>query len=120
MMDEVTILPDGSAFGAMSLPLPQDHWLYQTDSEGFNGPPPMSFRMAEGEAREGMAERMRSAAQWAIRASTSCGKDEDFDPDAMVQNMVVAMLGYHTPDGLSGETWDTPDPLPPLHKWSAA
>ena len=66
-----------------------------------------------------MADRIRSAAQWAIRASTMCGKDEDFDPDAMVQNMVVAMLGYHTPDVLSGETWDTPEPLPPLHKWAA-
>lgn len=119
-MDGVTILPDGSAFAVMSMPLPEGHWLYRTDADGFNGPPPMSFRMAEGEAREGMADRIRAAAQWAIRASTMCGRDEDFDPDAMVQNMVVAMLGYHTSDGLSGETWDTPNPLPPLHKWSAA
>lgn len=119
-MDNCVILPDGSAFGVLSMPLPEDHWLYQRDEHGFTGPPPMTFRMEAGEAREQMAERIREAAKWAIRASTMCGRDEDFDPDAMVQNMVVGLLGYHTADGLSGEAWDTPAQVPPLHRFTHA
>ena len=116
-MDDLTILPDGSAFSVASFPLPEDHWLYQADAEGFNGAPPMSFRMMDGQHREEMAEKIRLATKHALRASTRCGKEPDLDPDALVQNMVVAMLGYHTPDGLSGEAWDTPNPIPPLHSW---
>ena len=37
---------------------------------------------------------------------------EDFDPDAMVQNFVVGMLGYHTSDALTNDEWALPDPIP--------
>lgn len=113
--DTVTVLPDGSAFGVMSLPLPADHWLYETDAEGFTGPPPMPLRMGEGPARAAMAAKVAAAARYAIKASTMNGKDDDFDPDAMVQNMVVGLLGYWTADGLGGEPWEDPRPVPPLY-----
>jgi hypothetical protein len=44
------------------------------------------------------------------------GQEMDFDPDALCQNLVVGLLGYHTPDGLTSDTWANPDPVPPLHE----
>ena len=43
-----------------------------------------------------------------------CGKEDDFDPDALVQNMITGLLGYHTPSGLSemGDDWANPSPIP--------
>jgi len=114
MTDEVTILPDGSAFAVLSFPLPKDHWLYKATDDGFTAPPPMPWRMGSGDERNAVADKIRAAARYAIQASTMRGQDEDFDPDAMVQNFVVGMLGYWTPDGLSSDKWANPDPAPPL------
>lgn len=113
----VTVLPDGSAFSTMTFPLPKDHWL---TAEGYNIPP-MPMRMGVGSERNTMAEKVRAAARYAVRASTMNGAEDDFDPDAMVQNMVVGLLGYWTADGANGEVDSTgtplfdPVPLPPLY-----
>lgn len=104
------VLPDGSGFATMSTPLPGNHWL---TAKGHDVPP-MPLRMGEGEARTAMADKIRDAARYAIRGATMNGKEEDFDPDAMVQNFVVGMLGYWTGDGLSGDAWANPSPPPPL------
>jgi hypothetical protein len=113
-IDEAGILPDASGFFTASLPLPNDHWLYSTTPDGFTGPPPMPLRMGTADPRrQAFNEAVRAAAQYAVRASTRCGKDDDFDPDALVQNMVVGLLGYHTPDGLDEEAWGNPSPIPP-------
>lgn len=109
--DGVTVLPDGSGFFTASFPLPKDHWL---TADGHNVPP-MPWRMKAGEGRTTVAEKVREAAKYAIRASTANGTEQDFDPDAMVQNFVVAMLGYWTADGLSSDAWANPDPVPPLY-----
>lgn len=100
-------LPDGSGFATMSMPLPKGHWL---TAEGYNEPP-MPFRLGTEEdgtnllpkikTREEFAEKIRAAARYACRASTMNGKETDFDPDAMVQNFLVGMLGYWTPNALS-------------------
>ncbi len=104
---EVGVCPDGSGFATMSMPLPKDHWL---TAEGYNEPP-MPFRIGTAEdgtlvlpkihSREDFANMIRVACRYACRASTMNGKEMDFDPDAMCQNMVVGMLGYWTPNGLS-------------------
>ena len=88
-------LPDGSGAFVASLPLPKDHWLY---SEGINDPP-APMRIGVGPGRSELATQIRAAARYAIRASTMNGKETDFDPDAMVQNMIVGLLGYWTKDG---------------------
>lgn len=116
---DVTILPDGSAFATMSFTLPADHWL---TAEGYNVPP-MGMRMGQGPTRDEYAEKIRAAARYAVRAATMNGKENDFDPDAMVQNMVVGLLGYWTEDGLSyydgkEEAWANPQPHPAL--WGQA
>ena len=104
-------LPDGSGFVEGSWPLPKHHWLYTDRHE----PPPMPFRMGTDDPMRGMLNDMvRAAAQYAIRGATQNGREMDFDPDAMVQNFVLGMLGYHTPDALSGEDWGNPDPVPGL------
>lgn len=109
---QATILPDGSAFMTMSLPLPEDHWLTQP---GDNHAPPMSFRRGtDHPTRKEWAEKIRDATRYALRASTANGTIEDYDPDAVVQNMIVAMLGYWTPDGLSPDDIENPTNPPPL------
>jgi hypothetical protein len=99
-------LPDGSGFAVLSMPLPENHWLTAEPVTTYYEEPPMPWRVGVGEGRWGiprasLADDVRVASRWAIRASTMNGKENDFDPDAMVQNMIVALLGYFTPDGLS-------------------
>lgn len=106
-----TILPDGSAFDTFSMELPKDHWLYKSGSNV----PPMPLRLGTTDPRrQAFGEAVRAAAKYAIRASTRNGKDPDFDPDAMVQNMEVGLLGYHSENGLFGETWADPRELPDM------
>jgi len=96
-------LPDGSGFFVGSLPLPKDHWLYQKDAEGFTPPPPMPMLVGTDDPRrEALAEMIRQAARYAVKASTANGEASDFDPDALVQNMIIGLIGYWTPDGLGG------------------
>lgn len=94
-IDEVCLLPDGSGFATMSMSLPKDHWLTK---DGFNEPP-APWKTGVGDARTQIAAEIRLAAKYAIRASTMNGKIEDFDPDAMVNNFVIGLLGYWTIDG---------------------
>jgi hypothetical protein len=103
-----TVLPDGSAFFTASFPLPKDHWLYE-DAENN---PPMPMQIGTGPERSRIAQDVRNAARYAIRASTMNGKEMDFDPDAMVQNMIVGLLGYWTPDGSSSFGPDDVSPTP--------
>lgn len=96
-VDEIVTLPDGHGFATASFPLPKDHWLYAKNEEMS----PMPFRRGTDDpGRRSMAEEIQRAARYAIRASTMNGKSTDFDPDAMVQNMIIGMLGYFTPTGL--------------------
>ncbi len=119
------------AFGTMSLPLPKTHWIYRQSGESFNVPP-MPIRLgskqflvfgignklpaAGGEqkvpittwSRDELAEAIRDACRYACKASTMNGTEMDFDPDAMVRNMVFGMLGYETDDGLDRDDWANP------------
>jgi hypothetical protein len=90
-------LPDGSACFTASFPLPKDHWLYAVGL----GEPPAPWRVGEGALRSEWAAKITAAARYAIRGATMSGQESDFDPDAMVQNMIVGMLGYWTHDGFS-------------------
>ena len=92
--DVVTILPDGSAFGVMSFPLPDDHWIY-APNEYRNGeykpidlPKPILTHAMRGS--------VVAAVRYAVRGATMQGKETDFDPDAIVQNAVYALCGPYT------------------------
>lgn len=111
---EIGALPDGSGFATASFPLRKDHWLFADDGE--YEPAPMPMRMGIHDPRRKWHEQaIRAAARYAVRASTMKGRDEDFDPDALVQNMVTGMLGYFTPDGTTDDAWANPMPLPPVY-----
>jgi len=89
--DNCTILPDGSAFAVGSFPLPQDHWLYA----------PHEYEPGADEPKELLAPILThaqrtevvAAVRYAVRGATMCGKEPDFDPDALVQNAVYALCG---------------------------
>lgn len=109
-------LPDDSGFAVMSMPLPKDHWSIK-DPDGYNVPP-MPLRMGAQEtcltfrgksiSRHELEQMIRDAGKYAIRASTMNGKEPDYDPDAVLCNLVVGLLGYHTDDGLSSDSWANP------------
>jgi hypothetical protein len=114
-IENAGVLSDGSGFAVMSMPLPKDHWIYgdpSAENEGFE-PPPMVFRMGTTSkalicsfgtyeklhvvTRTEFADMIRAAGRYAVRAATMKGKDMDFDPDSLLQNLVVGFLGYWTP-----------------------
>ena len=90
-MTEVTVLPDGSAFSVMSLPLPEDHWLYAPREyrDGEYEPVELPSPILTHEQRDVVVAAIR----YAVRGATMCGKEPDFDPDALVQNAVYALCG---------------------------
>lgn len=106
---QVTVLPDGSGYFTASFPLPKDHWLYE-DCE--NNPPMPFQRGTDDPTREVWRRNIVNAGRYAVRCATMNGREKDWDPDALVQNLVVGMLGYFTPDGSSG-LYDWPLPSAP-------
>jgi hypothetical protein len=112
-LDWAILLPDGSGAATASFPLPKDHWIYAGNTRS-----PMPFRMGKDDPRRADWEnRIREAGKYAVRGATMSGRDNDFDPDALIQNLIVGMLGYNTPDGLSEiDDWANPKPPPPIFK----
>lgn len=90
--DNVTHLPDGSAFAIASFPLPDSHWLYapREYAEGADEPKELPRPILNHtEHREAVVAAIR----YAVRGATMLGKETDFDPDALVQNAVYALCG---------------------------
>ena len=102
------VLPDGSGFACVSMPLPKDHWLLR-DPDCFNVPP-MPFRMGKSHpCRKSLEQALRDAGKYACRCATMNGKEMDFDPDALLQNLIVGFFGYHTESGLSSDGFSNPN-----------
>lgn len=85
-------LPDGSGFATMSFPLPKDHWLYaprgewDRERDDFAETPHPILGQEQREA-------VIAAVRYAVRGATMCGKEMDFDPDALVLNAAYALCG---------------------------
>jgi hypothetical protein len=92
--EPVTILPDGSAFGVMSFPLPDDHWLYAPNEyrDGEYEPIDLPKPILTHALREAVVASVR----YAVRGATMRGQETDFDPDALVRNAVYALCGPYT------------------------
>ena len=99
-MSEPTILPDGSGFGTMSFPLPKDHWLYAEREYEEGAPEPKDLPAPI--LTHALRQQVIDAIRYAVRSATNCGKEDDFDPDALVQNAVYALCGHY------GSTAPTP------------
>jgi hypothetical protein len=95
-------LPDGSGFMIVSFPLPENHWIY----ENKDNIPPMPLRMGANDiiiislpdrelklSKEAFRKLIKEAGKYAVRSSTMNGKEMDFDPDALVTNLVTAFVG---------------------------
>jgi hypothetical protein len=74
------VLPDDSSFFTMSLPLPEDHWLY-----GPRGSSDIGVTLHRGAVRD--------AVRLALKRVTQDGKDMDFDPDALVLEVQLLLCG---------------------------
>lgn len=92
--EPVTILPDGSAFAVMSYPLPKNHWLYA--DRQYNDGEYEPVELGKPILTHELSDIVVSAVRYAIRGATNCGKEMDFDPDALVQNTVYALCGPFT------------------------
>lgn len=120
---EMGELPDGSGFAMMSMPLPKDHW--STVNPEASNVPSMPLRVGENGTiniiredgsgrhvirltRREFAELLHEAGKYAYRCATMNGREPDLDPDALLQNLVVGLLGYWTADGLSSDEWMNP------------
>jgi hypothetical protein len=108
--ESITVLPDGSAFAVMSWPLPKDHWLYAEREyrDGEFEPVELGKPILTHSLRKAVV----SAVRYAIRGATNCGKDVDFDPDALVQNAVYALCGPY------GQAIEQPEQAQPV--WDAS
>lgn len=105
---------DGSGSAILSTPLPSNHWLTQP---GYNVPPMPFRRGTDDPSRKEWVDKIWAAGRYAVRCATMNGTEDDFDPDALVQNLVIGMLGYFTPNGLSHDSDANPEnPVPVQEK----
>src|SRR4051812_28661680 len=93
MSTNQAVLPDGSAFFTASLPLPKDHWLYAPRCAEWDSERDTTADTPRPILTHEQREAVIAAVRYAIRGATSCGKDADFDPDALVLNAVYALCG---------------------------
>lgn len=114
----ITLLPDGSALGFISYPLPKDHWLYAPrEYEGDSlDPKELPEPILD---RADHADAVTAAIRYAIRAATDCGRADDFDPDALVQNALYALCGPALPMVaasrlINGYAYLEPETVPPV------
>jgi hypothetical protein len=86
----MNVLPDGSACFIGSFPLPKDHWLYDENVQPRPLCPdlwPLNY----------LREKVRAAGRYAVCAATNNGTIQDFDPDAVVQALELALCGAGVP-----------------------
>lgn len=119
-VEDVQYFPDGTGGATISYPLPSDHW--SLGEKYAPNIPAMPFRMGSDDfatvavfpnagwpdrsarfTREEMAETIRAAGRYAYRCATLNGTEPDMDPDALLQSLVVGLLGYWTATGYSAD-----------------
>ena len=69
------------ACATASFPLPTNHWIYAERVR------PQAISDTESELSNELRVKVREALKYTIQACTSGGKDEDFDPDAMLMTL---------------------------------
>ena len=104
---EVGALPDGSGFATMSFALREDHWLYERTPEGY-APLPKYHMLAPKQslAREYLEPLVMDAVRYGVKCATLDGREDDFDPDALVGQARNGLFGLHTETGLSTDVSD--------------
>ena len=108
-VQNVTKLTDQDGMFVASWPLPKDHWLYtESDNE-----PPMGMLMGTNDPqRAELQKHVVAAVRYAYKVNTRNGTDLDLDPDSLVNDVVIGLMGWYTPDG-TNNTSDL-QPLAPI------
>jgi hypothetical protein len=74
-----------------------NHWVMRQGQNIPPTPPAITVAFPEGDritlARAVTHKELRTAARFAIRAATNNGTILDFDPDALIQNLEIALFG---------------------------
>ena len=96
-MNDLHVLPDGSAFFTASLPLPEGHWLYAPRCAEWDNERDEAADCPKPIVSNEQREAVNAAIRWAVRAATMRGQEKDFDPDALVLNAVYALCGPTLP-----------------------
>ena len=84
-----------------SFPLPKDHWLYAPREYDVGAEHPKE--LPSPILTHALRAEVVSAIRYAIRGATMCGKETDFDPDALVQNAVYALCGPYRSAALAAQ-----------------
>lgn len=92
-VDAAIELPDGSGVMIGSHPLPKDHWLFAPRCTEWDADRDEIADCPRPILTRALAGQVSAAMRYAVRAATMCGKEKDFDPDALVQNAVYALCG---------------------------
>lgn len=115
-----TVLEEGvhpggdSGFAILSMELPKDHWIYEVDQYDC-APEPVPTMLVGGRTRvrKYLDDIVRDGIRNGVRVATRSGREQDFDPDVIVQQARNGMFGVYSPDGESsplshpiGEPWD--------------
>ena len=110
---EVGIYPDGESGSAvMSMPLPDDHWLNKTDDDGNIGEArPTMLLGGDALSREFLTQAIRPGVQHGLRDATRAGREEDFDPDAVVAGTLRGLFGVFTATGRASIAADQGNPV---------
>lgn len=88
-----------SSGGGDKQALPGNHWLFDRDEDGEIGPPPMGHKLGtENPAYHRWVGRVEEAGRWAFKATVKSSTDP-VDPDALIANLVIGLLGFPTPTG---------------------
>lgn len=87
------VLPDGSAFGVMSMPLPKNHWIYAPQCQEWDNERDCSADLPKPIVGNTLREHVKIAAKWAIRGATMNGTEPNWDPDALMLNFAYALCG---------------------------
>jgi hypothetical protein len=88
-------LPDGSGCFTVSMSLPADHWLTAPRVDGWDSERDCMPDLPRPILTHELRAQVIAAVRYAVRAATRQGQDADFDPDALVQNAVVALCGFY-------------------------
>ena len=70
--------------------LADDHWLTQP---GDNVPPAPVLKATSDKKRAELVTAIREAGMFALRTVSENGRTATFDPDALLQNLVLALVG---------------------------
>lgn len=120
LVDGVVTLPDNRGYHVLAKPVPSGHWLTYAVSEKLVPPMPFRLGLYAADDRRVLADAIKQAGRYAIVRTLAEGNNPveqtsmEFDPDTLLDYLVVGLLGYATDTGLSADDRINPAGATPL------